>query len=140
MLGISDLVKHIKKNCTNLFFLRGFDRLSAGRLEFMAMCAVASRVPEAIQADLMRDNRVAKTTDALWETGAKELKWAIDLPDSTYTLLADLCNSSGSALKDRCIDAAHTSFHFFYRRVLELAWGIAMVSVQGATSGRTSTT
>ena len=121
MIGISDLVKHIKKNCTSLFFLRGFDRLDAGRLEFMAMCAVASRVPEAIQADLMRDNRVAKTADALWETGAKELKWAIDLPDSTYTLLADLCNSSGSALKDRCIDAAHTSFHFLYRRVLEVA-------------------
>ena len=126
LTGIASLVKHIKKVETSLFFLRGFDRLVASRLEFMVTCAVASRVAEGVQTVLMRDNRVAKIADSLWDTAAKEVKSAISIPDSTYALLGKLCDRPGAAVKDDCINAAHISFHFFHRRVLvpagELPW------------------
>ena len=126
LTGIQGLVRLIMKESSTIFFLRGFDRLDARRMEFMTTCAVASRIPEALQVNLMKDNRVAKTADSLWEDGAKMLKWAIDLPAASYALLGELCNRSGSAMKDICIHAAHISFHFFYRRVLEVACGIAV--------------
>ena len=127
LTGVAGLVKHIKKDKRNsLFFLRGFDRLTASRVEFMVCAGVVSRVAEAVQLALMRDNRVAQTCDDLWETAAKELKWVITLPESTYTVLGDLCDRPGAAVKDSCIHSAHLSFHFFYRRVLvpvgELPW------------------
>ena len=122
LTGVAGLVQFIKKDKSNsLFFLRGFDRLTASRLEFMAVAAVVGRVPEAVQADLMNDNRVAKAADSLWETAAKEVKWVIDLPDSTFALLAELFDKTGPAVKDACINAAHVSFHFMYRRFLEVA-------------------
>ena len=75
---------------------------------------------------MMRDNRVAKIADDLWDTAAKEVKSAISIPDSTYALLGKLCDRPGAAVKDDCINAAHISFHFFHRRVLvpagELPW------------------
>ena len=126
LTGICSLVQLVKKESSTLFFLRGFDRLTGRKVEFMTICAVASRIPEALQCELMRDNRVAQTADWLWETAAKMMRWTIDLPESTFALLGELCDRPGCAMKDMCISAAHIAFHFSNRRVLveagELPW------------------
>ena len=118
LTGIAGLVKLIKKESTSFWYLRGFDRLDVRRLEFLVTCGVVSRLPELLQVGLMKDNRVAQTADSLWEAAARMMKWVVDLPESTYALLGELCQRPGSAMKDICINAAHISFHFFYRRVL----------------------
>ena len=86
LTGITDMVRHIKKDKSNSqLFLKGFSRLDATRLEFLTICAVVSRVPEAIQAELMHDNRVAMVADSLWDAAAKDVKWVIDVPEGTWT-------------------------------------------------------
>ena len=126
LTGVQGLARLIMKESTTIFFLRGLDRVKERHLEFMATCAMASRLPEALQLAMMKDNRVAQTADSLWEEAAKMMKWAINVSDDTYALLGQLCKRPGSAIKDACINAAQISFHFFYRRVLvragELPW------------------
>ena len=136
LTGVSGLVRHIKREKhANMWFLRGFDRLDAKKVEFVAVCAVASRVPEAVQADLMKDNRVALQVDSLWETAAKEVKWVVDLPEGTWAVLGDLCNRPGGWMKDMAINAAHIAFHFFHRRVLapvaEYPWSLIHGDIAG---------
>ena len=130
LTGITDMVRHIKKDKSNSqWFLKGFSRLDATRLEFITICAVVSRVPEAIQAELMHDNRVAMVADSLWDAAAKEVKWVIDVPEGTWTELGGLCNRPASWVKDMAINAAHIAFAFFHRRVLtpaaEYPWCLA---------------
>ena len=59
--------------------------------------------------------------DSLWQTLATEMKWVISLPDGLWHALAVVTEQSANDLKSSCIAAAHTSFHFFWRRVLQPA-------------------
>ena len=128
LTGIEDLVQHIRKHSTKLFYLRGFARLDVPKKEFIVVCGVVSRVAEALQAHLMHDNRVAKQLESIWDVLAKQMKWVIDLPADTYSLLGEICQLPGTDVADLCINAAHVSLHFVHRRVLapasELPWSL----------------
>ena len=83
--------------------------------------AISSRVPEGFQIELMEDSRVASQYQVLWDAMSKELRWVIDLPEDTWSDLASVAGCRADELKDRAISAAHLSYHFIWRRVLEPA-------------------
>ena len=43
----------------------------------------------------------------------------VSMHDVVWGRLAGLCTMTTAALKSRCIEAGHISFHFFWRRVLD---------------------
>ena len=84
---------------------------------------------EAVQTELMSDNRVAIQHGQLWRTAASEVKWIIDLKESTWEAIAVASGMELVDLRDRAIRASHISFHFIWRRILEpyadLPWSLA---------------
>ena len=85
--------------------------------------AIASRVAEGFQTEMMEDNRVGSNYEKLWGAASKELRWVIDLPDHFWSSLAAVAQSRPDELQDKTIGAAHVSYHFLWRRVLEPASG-----------------
>ena len=81
LTGIEDMVKVISedKHCSK-FYIKGFSRLEESRKQFLVTAALASRVPEAFQLELMHDSRVALHYDHLWKTLSEELQWVIGFP------------------------------------------------------------
>ena len=72
----------------------------------------------------MKDNRVAKNHDDLWDVVAKEVRRLIDFPAHTFSVLGSLCGLSGAAVDDKCISSAHIYWSFLHRRVLAVAGGL----------------
>ena len=122
LTGMEDFVAFIEADSNNsMFYLNGFTRLTGTRKTFLVECAIASRVTEGVLHELTEDPRVCKMYDSLWQTLATEMKWVISLPDGLWHALAVVTEQSANDLKSSCIAAAHTSFHFFWRRVLQPA-------------------
>ena len=106
------------------FYLNGYARFTREARIFAVCSALSSRVPEGFQLSLMEDNRVAVRYDELWGVATKEMKWVVSVSDDVYESLAravtgDECRPG--MLKDEVIRAAHASYHFIWRRVLEPA-------------------
>ena len=136
LTGISGLVGFIKKDPeASMFYLNGFFRFKEEQTTFMVQCAIISRVADSVMQDLMEDSRVAKRYDQLWELLAEEMYWVVSLSDAVWRDIAEACHSEPSKLKADCIAGAHVSFHFFWRRVLELAskrpWSLARGDLKG---------
>ena len=90
---------------------------------------------EGFQLELLEDNRVGLRFNELWAAASRELKWVVDLSDHVYERLASVSTQGcASELKDRVIKAAHTSYHFVWRRVLHpaslLPWRLCRGNVQ----------
>ncbi|CAK0850441.1 unnamed protein product [Prorocentrum cordatum] len=125
--GIEGLVRFIDNDPdASKFYLRGFGRLKDSRKEFLVISAIVGRVAESFQVQLMKDSRVARIHDDLWEAAAKEVKWIVDISARTFSLLGSLCGQSRARIADSCIASAHVCFHFLWRRILcnaaELPW------------------
>ena len=69
----------------------------------------------------MEDSRVAIVYPVLYQAVAEELKWLIDLPSHLWASLGVVCDRHEHDLRDDTIRAAHISYHFLWRRVLEPA-------------------
>ena len=127
LTGVDGLAKYIiKQPDASKFYLKGFGRLKSDKLEFLVVAAVVAKVAEVFQVELMKDNRVAKNHDVLWDAIAKEVRRLVDLPAHTFSVLGSLCGLSGAAIADKCISSAHICWSFLHRRVLavvaELPW------------------
>ena len=113
------------KSCSK-FYLNGYGRFDQAARSFATIASISSRVAEGVQAELMNDNRVAIAYPALWKIAAEEVRWIVDLPDHVWGALASVSGCRLEQLKDETISAAHISFHFLWRRVLqpagELPW------------------
>ena len=113
------------KSCSK-FYLNGYGRFDQAARSFATIASISSRVAEGFQAELMNDNRVAIAFPALWKIAAEEVRWIVDLPDHVWGALASVSGCRLEQLKDETISAAHISFHFLWRRVLqpagELPW------------------
>ena len=89
-----------------------------------------SRVAEGFQHELLQDNRVGVVFNQLWGAATKELKWVVDLPYHLYEKLSTVVSADFApwVLRDEAIAAAHTSYHFLWRRVLvpasKLPWSL----------------
>ena len=95
---------------------------------------MAAWVSESVQVELMSDNRVAALHGQLWHTAASEVKWLVDLRESTWEAIGAASGMDAMDLRDKAIRAAHISFHFLWRRVLEpsadLPWSLARGDVE----------
>ena len=60
----------------------------------------------------------------LLHTISEELKWVISLPDHIWRSLAEFAGRDPLAVRGDIIHAAHISYHFLWRRVLEPAQGL----------------
>ena len=130
LTGLQGLVSFIKADpSASLFYLNGFSRLSGIKKTFLVECAIVSRVSDAALGLLMEDNRVVKQYDALCLALAEEQLWVSKVRPYTWDCLAAVGETEAETLRSECIAAAHTSFHFFWRRVLqpagELPWSLA---------------
>ena len=136
LTGIDGLVRMIKQDKKNsLFYLRGFDRLKGPAKEFIVVASMASRVADAFQTELMHDNRVAQNIDALWVVLGEQLRSIIDLPQEAWSWLGEACGWTSDIVADQCINAAHVSLHFLWRRVLEPAEELPWSLVRGDIDG-----
>ena len=118
LTGIEDFVSYIRNGTTSdLWYLKGFSRLEGlDRRCFVVKAALVSRIAESVQVSLMRDSRVALCYEDLLVGVSKELKWLISIPLDMWTILGDLCDMDGGALRHEVIEAAHASYHFMWRR------------------------
>ena len=111
------------------FYLNGYTRFSQEGREFATVAAIYSRVVEAFQGELMEDSRVCLIYPQLWRTIAEELRWVVDLEQPVWESLAAVAQIHWMTLRDSTTHAAHISFHFMWRRVLEpasqLPWKLA---------------
>ena len=58
----------------------------------------------------------------LWSAATKELKWVVDVPRHVFVKIAEAIGGcSPTELQDRVLAAAHLSYHFLWRRVLQPA-------------------
>eukprot|EP00974_Lingulodinium_polyedra_P018001 1744844-Lingulodinium_polyedra.AAC.1 len=105
----------------NLWFLMGFQRLQQPGKHFLVQAAMVSRVPEGCLSELMSDPRLAQTYPDLWHSLATDMAWLIMVQDSVWEALGTVAGIAPAALKDKCIKAGHTAFHFCWRRFLEPA-------------------
>ena len=103
------------------FYLNGYGRFTDRARSFSAIASIYSRVVESFQTELMEDSRVAMTYDTLWRVISEEMRWVIDLPNHIWDSLGKVAGRAGLEIKDDTIQAAHTSYHFLWRRVLEPA-------------------
>ena len=82
----------------------------------------------------MSDNRVAVQHEHLWLTAATELKWVVELEKSTWQAIASAAGMEFRTLRNDVISAAHISFHFMWRRILEpsgdLPWRLVRGDIQ----------
>ena len=83
--------------------------------------AISSRVSEGFQSELMEDNRVGSHFEELWGAASRELRWVIDIPNHMWSSLSNAARCQAQELRDTTIAAAHVSYHFIWRRVLQPA-------------------
>ena len=132
LLGLPDLVAHICADPrASLFYLKGFSRLAADRKQFLVQVSIASRVAEGLEAELLEDSRVARRLPDLWQAASEELQWVIGIDDAVWALLASSCDMRAADLKADCVSAAHISYHFLWRRILEPAGELPWSLVRG---------
>ena len=132
LTGIEGLVQYIIRiPHASKFYLNGFLRLKSSRKEFLVVAAVASRVAEVFQIELMKDNRIARNHDDLWHALAQEVRRIVDLSPHTFSVLGSVCGLSGADVADRVIAAAHVSWSFLHRRVLAVAEALPWSLVRG---------
>ena len=79
----------------------------------------------------MTDPRVAANYGPLWSAATDELRWIIDLPAPTWQALASVAQCSPAEIRDETIRAAHVSYHFLWRRVLQPAIELPWQLVRG---------
>jgi hypothetical protein len=135
LTGLEDLVAFIiEKGSASLYYLNGFNRLRGELKTFMVECAMVSRLTEGALLSLMEDPRVCRTYQELWRTVSEEMLWLTQLPMTLWTVLASSTATDCTSLRSSCISAAHTSKHFFWRRVLQPAgqrpWSLARGDLQ----------
>ena len=132
LTGIEGLVAFIKEDTGKEgFYLGGFSRLSAEHKTAVAEFAFISRVTDGVLAHMLEDARVARNHDELMETLCDDLKWLVDVPPATWEWIAALTSVAGSELRASCMRGAHISFHFFWRRVLQVAEELPWSLVRG---------
>ena len=132
LTGIESLVKFIDKNpAASKFYLKGFGRMEQSRKQFLVYASIVSVVAEQFQCQLMKDSRVAKNSDKLWQATAKAVRWVVDLPAQTFALLGSVCGLGGEQIANVCIGGAHTSLEFIWRRVLSHADALPWSLVRG---------
>lgn len=135
LTGLEDLVQFIREDAqASKFFISGFGRLQGPVKVFLAEAALSSRVADGVLAELMEDGRVAMRYEALYETLAEEMKWLVDVPVYVWQEVGRVAGVPWEDLRSSCISAGHTSFHFFWRRVLrpagDLPWRLARGDVR----------
>ena len=113
------------------FYINGFGRFSPKARLFAAQASISSRVAEGFQAELLEDSRVALHYSTLFATLADEMRWVVDLGDSIWEALGRVCGSEGYLVQDSTIAAAHTTFHFIWRRVMQRAASYPWKLVRG---------
>ena len=134
ILGLSDLVSDIgATHGTDLWFLKGYVRLHTEHQNFFSKTAIVSRVAEAFQMQLMRDSRVGLRYEELWECITVELKWILHMPEAVWLSIGKAVGSPGKQLRGECIAAAHVSYHFLWRRVLQPASALPWSLLRGGT-------
>ena len=69
---------------------------------------------------------MAITYNELWRVASTQMRWIVDIDIALWKEFGRACDLSGPALRHLCIESAHISYHFFWRRVLlpasELPW------------------
>ena len=119
LTGLADCTAWIKKEAgCSLWYLNGFQRMGQREKQFMVKAAMISRVAESAQLALMRDSRVARVYDILWKEIGQSMRWLMLIDSEVWAELGHVCGMSGPELASSCIAGGHTSFHFFWRRVL----------------------
>ena len=132
--GLSDLVDFIYADGhADLWYLRGFTRLTSQYKAFVVKSAMISRVAEAALQELMEDSRVAIKYESLWATLSEEMLWLVSVDVDTWMDLANIANVPWEELRSECIAGGHISFHFFWRRCLEVAGGMPWALCRGGS-------
>ena len=121
LTDISSLVDHMRVSGASDWYLSGFKRMESQHKEFMLEASIVSRVAESFQQELMEDSRLALRYTELIGVMSDELRWMCVLDGEVWRRLGFACGLSGEELASRCIAAAHISYHFIWRRVLQPA-------------------
>ena len=103
------------------FFINGYGRFSQKARQFAVKAAISSRVAEGFQSELLQDSRVALKYNDLYASLADEMRWVIDIDGGIWRELGKVCGCDDYVLRDGTIAAAHTCFHFVWRRVMQRA-------------------
>lgn len=106
------------------YYVNGFFKMADDEeWLFIVQAAVVATVPEAIQASLLADSRVAKTAPKLRQEICEKMQAIVELPLFVWEVLAGLASTNGPTLRSSCIAASHRAIAFFQFRVLEEAEG-----------------
>ena len=116
VFAILDL--QMQDDTASKFYLGGYARFSQEAREFATTAAMASRVAEGFQSELMEDPRVGTKFNELLTEATKELRFVIDIPLHVFEKLASVAQTTPEHLRHLIIQASHTSYHFLWRRVL----------------------
>ena len=110
-----------RDSTASTLFINGYGRFSQKARQFAVKAAISSRVAEGLQAELLEDSRVALKYNDLYASLADEMRWVIDIDGGIWRELGKVCGCDDYVLRDDTIAAAHTCFHFVWRRVMTRA-------------------
>lgn len=95
----------------SLYYLNGFNEMTAGVKTLMVEFAVASREWEGALALLSEDLRVCLVYQGVWLTVSAESRCAVEVPESVLSFLSSTCEPSAKYLRSDGIASARTAKH-----------------------------
>eukprot|EP00974_Lingulodinium_polyedra_P091929 8910271-Lingulodinium_polyedra.AAC.1 len=130
-LGLAGLVDRVigDPSCSK-YYIGGFRQLNEECKRYAAVAALAARVPDAVLAELLQDERLAKIAGSVKDSMQEEVGWLSGLPELTWSRMAEVCQgASADHLRSMTIRAAYTAAAYITRNTLaavqDLPWRLA---------------
>lgn len=120
------------KSTTN-FNLHGFSRLTSDVKKYICIATIAAFPADALQLQVLDDDRVARRTEQLKQALADEVGWVEELDDFTWQRLAQVIDRKNSGmspydLRSAALTAVHVSCAYIHKKIFsvadELPWSL----------------
>ena len=121
------------------FHLHGFvDKLSLTVRTYACVASIAAYPADALQVELLEDDRVARRPLELKEALGEEVRWVAQLDDFTWGRLAQIAggDSATSAydLRSAALSAVHVSCAYIHKKIFEVVDGFPWKLAEGDIS------
>eukprot|EP00969_Alexandrium_andersonii_P236817 10454477-Alexandrium_andersonii.AAC.1 len=101
---MSSLVSHIRSSGRHSdHFIGGYTKMSAGIRELLVIGSLGCLPCEAMQEDILADDRVAMRAECLQSLCVTELQRVASTPADIWQTLASVCDCSAASLRSKVV-------------------------------------
>lgn len=135
LTGLSEFIAWVlRKPSVSGYYLNGFNRINNEGWKFLVQAAVVSSVADAGMAELLKDNRLASTLDAVKSKLRSSMQSMTEADGFMWAQFASVCGMLPPELRSACVRAGHKVIAFFRDRALSAAEGLPWSLCRGDIS------